>query len=127
MCSKPIDVKTGSLDTADFATTRHLIHWRFLALRAKVWATVGILWPAQKKTCQNLLAVAHWAKPLGPTVGISRMSQSNMPMVSPTIARSATVNKLDAQSNQNPPDLVNQFSHRWVWYSTDCCFKTAHF
>jgi hypothetical protein len=44
-----IYVKTGSLDLADFATTRHLIHWWFLAVHTTVWATVGISRPAQKK------------------------------------------------------------------------------
>jgi hypothetical protein len=100
------------LDLADFATTQHLIHW-----------------PAQTKTLKNLPAVAYRAKPFGPTVGISRISQRDMPTVGPTIARSATVGKLDAESKQNPPDLVNQFSHRWMWYqySTDYCLKTADF
>jgi hypothetical protein len=32
--SASIDVKTGSPDPADFATTRPLIHWRLLAIRA---------------------------------------------------------------------------------------------
>jgi hypothetical protein len=109
--SAPIDVKTGSLDLADFATIRHLTHWRFLALCATVWATVGISRTAQEKTCQNLPAVAYRGKPLGPTVGISRTAQHNMPMVGPTIVLSAIVGKLDAESYQNPPDLVNQFSH----------------
>jgi hypothetical protein len=110
-----------------FYVRNFLIHWRFLALGATVWATVAILRPAQKKNCQNLLAVACRAKPLGPTVGKSRTSQRDMPTVGPTIARSATVGKLDAELQENPPDLVSQFSHRWMWYSTDCCFKTANF
>jgi hypothetical protein len=42
--------------------------------------------------------VAYQGKPLGPTVGISRPAQSDMPMGGPTIARSATVGKLDAES-----------------------------
>jgi hypothetical protein len=46
-----MDVKTGSSDSADFAMTRHQIHWRVLAIRAM----------------------------LGATVGISRLSQSDMP------------------------------------------------
>jgi hypothetical protein len=90
----PIDVKIGSSDPADFASTRHLIHWRFLALHAMVWATIGILRPAQKKTRQNLPAVAYHAKPLG----ISCCDIRDMPPVGPTIARSATVGKLDAES-----------------------------
>jgi hypothetical protein len=63
-----------------------------------VWATVGISWTAQKKTRQNLPAVAYRGKPHGPTVGISRTAQQDMPTVDPTIARSATVGKLDAES-----------------------------
>jgi hypothetical protein len=35
-----------------------------LALCAMVWATVGISQPAQKKTRQNLPAVAYRAKPV---------------------------------------------------------------
>jgi hypothetical protein len=81
-----------------FKGTQHLIHWRFLALRGTVWATIDISRPAQKKTRQNLPAVAYRAKPLGQTVGISRTSQRDMPTVGPTIARSATVGKLDAES-----------------------------
>jgi hypothetical protein len=84
-------------DPADFATTWHLIHWRFLALRATVWVTVGISRQAQKKTRQNLPAVAYRAKPLGTTVGISPTSHHDMPTVGPTTARSATVGKLDAE------------------------------
>jgi hypothetical protein len=37
-----INVKTGSPDPADFAITRLIIHWRVLAIRAMVGATVGI-------------------------------------------------------------------------------------
>jgi hypothetical protein len=62
-----------------------------------VWVTVGISRPAQKKTRQNLPAVAYQAKPLVPTVGISRTSQRDMPKVGPTIVQSATVGKLDAE------------------------------
>jgi hypothetical protein len=51
-----------------------------------------------KKKRQNLPAVAYRAKPLGQTIGISRTAQSDMPTVGPTIARSATVSKLDAKS-----------------------------
>jgi hypothetical protein len=40
--SASIYVKSGSPDPADFATTRHLIHWRVLELRSMVGATVGI-------------------------------------------------------------------------------------
>jgi hypothetical protein len=46
--SASIDVKTGYPDPADFATTRLLIHWRVLAIRAMVGATVGILKPSQR-------------------------------------------------------------------------------
>jgi hypothetical protein len=98
-----------------------------MALYAMVYATIGISRTAQKKTRQNLLAVTYQAKPLGPTDGITRTSQLDMPTVGPTIARSATVGKLDAELYQYLPDLVNQFSHPWMWYSTDCCFKTADF
>jgi hypothetical protein len=80
-----------------------------------------------EKNRQNLLALAYRAKPLGPTVGISRTAQRDMPTVGPTIEQSATVGKLDAESWQNPPNLVNQFSHRWMWYSTDGYFKSADF
>jgi hypothetical protein len=48
-----------------------------------------------------------------------------MPTVSPTIAQSATVGKLDAELWQNPPDLVNHFSHRWMCNSMDYGFKTT--
>jgi hypothetical protein len=85
-----------SSDQADFATTRHLILWRFLALSGTVWATVGISRTAQKKIRQNLPVVAYRGKPLGPTVFISRTSQRDMPTVGQTIARSATVGKLEA-------------------------------
>jgi hypothetical protein len=89
-----IYVKSGPPDPADFATTWHLIHWRFLALCAMVWATVVILRPAQKKPCQSLPAVAYRAKPLG----ISRCDVRDRPPVGPTIAQSATVGELDAES-----------------------------
>jgi hypothetical protein len=52
---------------------------------------------AQKKTHHYLPAVAFRAKPHGPTVGKSRTSQRDMPTVSPTIAQSATVSKLNAE------------------------------
>jgi hypothetical protein len=92
--SPSIYVKSGPPDLADFATTRHLIHWRFLALCTMIWATVGISQPAQKKTCQNLPAVVYRAKPLV----ISRYDVRDTPMFSPTIAQSATVGKLDVES-----------------------------
>jgi hypothetical protein len=90
-----------------------------LSLLATVWATVGILRMTQKKIRQNLPAVAYRRKPLWPTVGISRMSQRDMPTVGQTIARSATVGKLEAESWQNPPDLENQLLHLWMLYCTD--------
>jgi hypothetical protein len=68
-----------------------------LALRATVWATVGISRTAQKKIRKNLPAVAYWGKPLGLTVGISRTAQRDMPTVDPTIAQNATVGKLYAE------------------------------
>jgi hypothetical protein len=70
-----------------------------------------------EKTRQNLPAVAYRGKPLGLTVGILWTAQREMPTVGPTIAQSATVGKLDDKSN--PPDLVNQVSHRWMWFSTE--------
>jgi hypothetical protein len=51
-----------------------------------------------EKNRQNLPAVAYRAKPLGLTVGILQTTQRDMPTISPTIARSATVGKLDAKS-----------------------------
>jgi hypothetical protein len=62
-----------------------------LALRAMVWATVGILWPAQKQTRQYLPSAA---KPLGK----SRCDIRDMPTMGPNIARSATVGELDGES-----------------------------
>jgi hypothetical protein len=35
--------------------------------------------------------------------------------------------ELEAESYQNPPDLENQFLHRWNLYSTDGSFETGHF
>jgi hypothetical protein len=61
------------------------------------------------------------------TVGKSRCDSRDMPTVAPTIARIATVGKVVAESWQNPLNLGNQFLHRWMWYSTDCRFKTADF
>jgi hypothetical protein len=79
--------------------------------------------PGRVKIRQNLPGVAYRAKSLG----ISRCDGRDLPTVAPTIARIATVGELDAESWQNPPDLKNQFLHRWMWYSTDCRFKTADF
>jgi hypothetical protein len=73
-----------------------------------------------EKIRQNLPAVAYRGKPLGPTVGKSRMSQRDMPTVGQTIARSATVGKLEAELWQNPPDL-------WMLYCTDRSFATGDF
>jgi hypothetical protein len=87
-------VKTGPPDPADFATTRHLIHWRFLALRAMVWAIVGISRTSHYKKIRHLPAVAYREMSLG----ISRCDVRDMPTLGPTIARSATVGKLDAES-----------------------------
>jgi hypothetical protein len=63
-----------------------------------------------EKTPPNSAGCAYRAKPLG----ISRCDILDMPTVGPTIAHSASVGKLDAESYQNPLDLVNQFSHRWM-------------
>jgi hypothetical protein len=47
--------------------------------------------------------------------------------VAKTIEQIATAGEIDAESWQNPPDLENQFLHRWMWCSTDCRFKAADF
>jgi hypothetical protein len=76
-----------------------------LALCAMVGATVGIsrpsqhnmpkdLKPGRSKIPQNMRAVANRAKPLG----ISRCDGCDKPKVAPTIARSATVGELEAES-----------------------------
>jgi hypothetical protein len=88
-----------------------------------VWATVGILRTVQKKTPKSAGYGIYLARPLD----ISRCDVHDMAMVGPTIARSATVGQLDAELLQNPPDLVNQFSHRWMCNSMDCGFKMADF
>jgi hypothetical protein len=49
--------------------------------------------PGHGKIRQNLLAVAYQAKPLG----ISCCDGHNMPTVSPTILRMATVGELEAE------------------------------
>jgi hypothetical protein len=90
-------------------------------------APVGISRTAQKKIRQNLPAVAYREKPLGQTVGISQTSQCDMPTVGQTIARSATVGKLEAESWQNPPDLENELLHLWMLYCTDRSFATGDF
>jgi hypothetical protein len=59
--------------------------------------------------------------------GKSGCDGCDMPMVNPTIVRIVTVGKVEAESWQNPPNLENQFLHRWMWYSMDCRFKTANF
>jgi hypothetical protein len=90
--------RVRSSDPADFVTTRHLIHWWVLALRAIVGETVGISWSSQhdmpidlkpgcSKISQNLLSAAYRAKPLG----ISRCDSHDIPMVTPMIVRMATV------------------------------------
>jgi hypothetical protein len=52
-----------------------------------------------------------------------------MPTVGQTIARSATVGKLEAESWQNPPDLENQLLHLWMLYRycMDRSFATGDF
>jgi hypothetical protein len=79
--------------------------------------------PAPGKIRQNLLAVAYRAKPFG----ISHCNARNMPKVAPTFVRIVTVGELQAKSWQNPPNLENQFLHRWMCYSMGCCFKMADF
>jgi hypothetical protein len=87
-------VKTGFPDQADFAMIRHLIHWRVLALRTLVGATIGTSRPSQRdmqtdlkpghsKIRQNLPAVTYRAKPFG----ISRCDGRKRPMVTPTIVQ----------------------------------------
>jgi hypothetical protein len=98
-----------------------------LALRPTGSATVAISRTAQKKIRQNLPAVAYRGKPLGPTVGISQTSQRDVPTVGQTIARSATVGKLEAESWQILPDLENQLLHLWMLYCTDRSFATGDF
>jgi hypothetical protein len=36
-------------------------------------------------------------------------------------------NELEAKSKHNPPDLENQFLHRWMLYCTDRNFERAFF
>jgi hypothetical protein len=85
--------------------TRHLIHWRVMALCTMVGVTFDLMLPSQhnkstdlkqghSKICRNLLAVAYRAKPLG----ILRCDGHDMPTVAPTIVRMATVGELDAKS-----------------------------
>jgi hypothetical protein len=112
-------LKTGSSDPADFAMTRHLIPWRALAILAKFGVTIDIsqlsqrdmlidLKPGHSKIHPTLPAVVYQAK----SRGISRCDSSDMPTVTPTIVRIATVGKLEAEP-QIPLDLENQFLHRW--------------
>jgi hypothetical protein len=89
-----------------------------------VWATVGISsCNGRVRSYKNLPAVAYRAKALGKSHGDGR----DMPKVAPTITRIATVGKVEAESWQNPQNLDNQFSHRWMWYATHCRFKTTDF
>jgi hypothetical protein len=57
------------------------------------------------KIRQNLPAVAYRAKSLGQ----SRCDSRDMPTVTPTIARIATVGELEAELWQNTPDLEHHF------------------
>jgi hypothetical protein len=66
------------------------------------------------KICQNLPAVAYRAK-----------SHGKLHCDSRDMATVATVNKVEAKSWQNLPNLDNQLLYLWMWYSTDCRFKTA--
>jgi hypothetical protein len=59
------------------------------------------------KIHQNLPAVAYRAKSLGKSL----CDIPDMPTVAPTIARIATVGKVEAKSWQNSPNLDNQFLH----------------
>jgi hypothetical protein len=49
-------------------------------------------------------------------IGISQQSQSD---VLRDFARYATVGEVVAELQQSPPNLENQFSHRWMCYCTD--------
>jgi hypothetical protein len=42
-------------------------------------------------------------------------------------ARYAKVREVDAQSSQNPLDLVNLFLQRWMHFCPDCIFEMADF
>jgi hypothetical protein len=99
--STSINVKTGSLDPADFATTRPLIHWRVFAI-CKMFGrplayhavTAG---SGSIKIRQNLLAVAYRS------LDKSRCDGRDMP----TIAQISIVSKIEAESWLNPPNLDN--------------------
>jgi hypothetical protein len=85
--------------------TQPIIDWRALTYRAVTARSARI------KICQNLPAMAFWAKSLGK----SRCDGHDMPTVAPTIARIATVGKVEAESWHIPPNLDNQFLHRWMY------------
>jgi hypothetical protein len=57
-------------------------------------------------------------------LGISQPPQRKMPR---DFARYAKVGEVDAESQQNPPDLENLFLHRRMRYCTDCSFEMADF
>jgi hypothetical protein len=103
--SASIDVKTGSPYPVDFAMNRPLIHWRVLAIRSMFGQPLA--YPAvtvrsgRVKIRQNLPAVTYRARSLGK----SHCNGHDMPTVNPTIARIATIGKVDVESWQNPPNL----------------------
>jgi hypothetical protein len=116
--SASINVKTGSPDPADFATTRPLIHWQVLAIRAMFGRPLAYYAVKAVSGCtkirQNLPAVAYRAKSLGK----SHCDGRDFATVAPTIAQITTVGKVEAESWQNWLNLDNQFLHRWMWYRT---------
>jgi hypothetical protein len=85
-----IDVKTGSPDPVDFAMTRSLIYWHIALseLRHANSRTTLCKLPEPQKKDQRLLAVCPKNKMASvgslrngcTTIGISRLSQRNMPM-----------------------------------------------
>jgi hypothetical protein len=64
-----------------------------MAVTARYANTVDLK-PGHSKLRQTMPAVAYRATPLG----ISRCDGRDMPMVAPTVARSATVGKLEVES-----------------------------
>jgi hypothetical protein len=124
-----IDVKTGSPDPVGFATNQLLIHWRVLALRSMLGDRLGGI-----SHCDGKVR-SYKNPPKSGGCGISGKVPWQIALWGPryanvlvsNIARIATVSKVEAQSWQNPPNLDNQFLHRWMSYSRACHFKMADF
>jgi hypothetical protein len=92
--SSSVDVKTGSSGPVDFATTRPLIHWRVLAIRAMFGQPLAYrAGTGRIKIRQDPLAVAYLVKSLSKLHCDGR----DMPMVAPTIAQIATVGEVEAK------------------------------